>query len=371
MSRRSWIILVFIVVAVFVATMAALGAGDKRQEWAKSGHANRALARAQATVERRGVIAAHCGRCHSEQGFLAWLPQLERGNTGMITKPDGSPADIPFLASLGLTRFSVRSQTCNTCHKPDYSIRVTKTTPVLPAGFRAIGVGLGAQCMICHNTRNGAITWNTNDPGRYTAPHTAAQADVIMGKNAFFVEPTATAISPHASFIGDSCVVCHIRFGKEGHTFMPRKDVCTKCHGPEMRAERVQDGIQTLLHEVEEAIGGRVMAAKDRIAVITDWDPKADKDAPNTRVDPAQIVSVDLVEIHGQSGLKFNRRGGGAWHAQMGNVRDEAGKPVFPTSDVIVRASWNFWLTEGDDSFGVHNPRWVRTVLLATLDALK
>lgn len=26
---------------------------------------------------------------------------------------------------------------------------------------------------------------------------------------------------------------------------------------------------------------------------------------------------------------------------------------------------------EGDDSFGVHNPRFARTVLLATLDALK
>ena len=371
MSRRNWIILGFVIVAVFFATVAALGAGDKRQEWAKSGHSNRALSRAQATVEGRGATAAHCGRCHSEQGFLAWLPQLEKGNSGMIVKPDGTPADIPYLASLGLTRFSVRPQTCATCHKPDYSIRVTKTTPVLPAGFRALGVGAGAQCMLCHNTRNGAITWNTNDPGRWTAPHTAAQADVIMAKNAFFVPPSDVNISPHASFIGDSCVTCHVRFGKEGHTFLPRTDVCTRCHGPEMRAERVQEGIKTLLHEVEAAIGGKVLAQKERIAVITGWDPKTDQDTPNLRIDPSQLVSVGLVEIHGQSGLTFNRRDGGAWHSQIGRVLDASGKPVFPTSDVIVRASWNFWLTEGDDSFGVHNPRWVRTVLLATLDALK
>jgi len=371
MSRRSWIILGFVSVAVFIATVAALGAGDKRQEWAKSGHNNRALSRAQATVEGRGVTAAHCGRCHSEQGYLAWLPQLEKGNPGLLARPDGSPADIPYLANLGLTRFSVRSQTCNTCHKPDFSIRVTQTTPVLPAGFRALGVGLGAQCMTCHNTRNGAITWNANDPGRYSAPHTSAQADVIMGKNAFFVQPADANISPHASFIGDSCVTCHLKFGKEGHTFLPRKDVCIKCHGPEMGAERVQKGIETLLHELEQAIGGRVLAVRDRIAVITDWNPKTDTDTPNARIDAAQIASIGLVEIHGQSALKFNRRDGGAWYSQISQVRDSAGRPVFPTSDVIVRASWNFWLIEGDDSFGVHNPRWARTVLLATIDALK
>jgi len=371
MRRRHWIIIGFILIAIFIAAVAALGAGDKRQEWAKSGHANRELSREEATVEKRGATAAHCGRCHSEQGFLAWLPQLNKGNPGLITKPDGSPADVPFLTNLGLTRFSVRPQTCATCHNPDYSIRVTQSTAVLPAGFRAIGVGAGAQCMTCHNTRNGAVTWNLEDPRRYTAPHTAAQADVIMGKNAFFVPPAEAPISPHASFVGDSCVTCHVRFGKEGHTFLPRTDVCIRCHGPEMRAQRVQDGIKTLLHEVEKAMEARILASRARIAFVRDWDPKTDAYTPNVSIDPAQITSVEFVEIHGQQGVKFNRRGGGVWHSQLSDIADAQKRPVFPTSDTLVRAGWNFWLIEGDDSFGVHNPRFARTVLLATLDALK
>jgi len=296
---------------------------------------------------------------------------LERGNPGLITRPDGSPADEAYLSSLGLNRFSVRPVTCTTCHQANFKLRVTATTPVLPAGFRAVGVGLGAQCMTCHNTRNGAITWNAPDPRRYTAPHTAAQADVLMGKNAFFVPPAEAPISPHATFIGDACVTCHVRFNKESHTFKAPATVCIRCHGADVTAARVKSSTETLLHEVEKAIAARVMAAKDRIAVIRNWDPQTDNYTDNFKVDPAQIVSVNLVEIHGQQGLKFNLRTGGAWYSELGSVADAAGKPVFATGDPIVRAGWNYFLIEGDDSFGVHNPRFARTVLLATLDALK
>jgi cytochrome c553 len=370
MDRRVRVLAVAVLILLTIAVVARAQA-DKRQQWASSGHANRELAREEATVESRGATAAHCGRCHSEQGFLAWLPQLEKGNSGLIAKPDGSPADVAYLSNLGLNRFSVRPVTCTTCHKPDFSLRITASTPVLPAGFRAIGVGLGAQCMTCHNTRNGAITWNAPDPRRYTAPHTAAQADVIMGKNAFFVPPAEAPISPHASFIGDACVTCHVRFNRESHTFKASTTVCTRCHGADMNAARVQGGIKTLLHEVEAAIGGRVLAARDRIAVIRNWDPQTDKYTDNFRFEAAQVTAVEPAEIHGQQGFKFTLRGGAAWHSQLGDVKDAAGRPVFATSDPIVRAGWNYFLIEGDDSFGVHNPRFARAVLLATLDALK
>ncbi len=354
-----------------LTTVAVKAQADMRTQWATSGHANREMARDEATVETRGASAAHCARCHAEQGYLAWLPQLEKGNSGLITKPDGSPADIPYLSNLGLNRFSVRPVTCTTCHNPDYTVRVTKSTPVLPSGFRAIGVGLGAQCMTFHNTRNGAITWNTNDPKRWTAPHTAAQADILMGKNAFFVQPSEANISPHGTFAGDACVTCHMRFSKESHTFKASKDVCIRCHGTDMTAQRVQGGIETLQHEVEQAIVAKVMAQKDRITAIRNWDPKTDKYTDNFKVNPAQIASVELVEIHGQEGLKFNLRNGGVWHSQLGDIADAGGKPVFPTSDVIVRAGWNYFLAHSDGSKGVHNPKFVRTMLLVTLDALK
>src|SRR3989304_3011369 len=124
MSRRVWV-LVGVLLAVLTITVVARGQADKRQQWASSKHANRELAREEATVEKRGETAAHCGRCHSEQGFLAWLPQLEKGNTGLITKPDGSPAHVAYLTNLGLTRFSVRPQTCAVCHRAGFKLRTT------------------------------------------------------------------------------------------------------------------------------------------------------------------------------------------------------------------------------------------------------
>jgi hypothetical protein len=88
-------------------------------------------------------------------------------------------------------------------------------------------------------------------------------------------------------------------------------------------------------------------------------------------VDGAQITEMHLTEIHGQIGLRFKNSAGREFYSQIGSVMDASGKPVIATGDVIIRAGWNFFLIEGDDSFGIHNPRFARTVLLATLEALK
>src|SRR4030067_245883 len=91
------------------------GPAATRAQGATPGHANRELAQLDATVETRQLTAAHCGRCHTEQGFLAWLPQLNAGNPGNILKPDGTAAGIRYLTNLGLTTYSVRPVTCNAC----------------------------------------------------------------------------------------------------------------------------------------------------------------------------------------------------------------------------------------------------------------
>ncbi|OFX27805.1 MAG: hypothetical protein A2Z07_06895 [Armatimonadetes bacterium RBG_16_67_12] len=367
-----WIVALALALMLGAGVVAAKAQADQRAQWAKSKHANRLRPTLEATADgRRGLTAAHCGRCHSEQGFLAWLPQMQKGNSGLIARPDGSPADIQYLVSLGLSRFSVRPQTCTTCHQADYQLRQAGTTPLLPAGFRAIGVGLGAQCMLCHNSRNGAIVWNQEDPRRYTAPHTASQADVIMGKNVFFVDYGNNFISPHATFIGDSCVACHFRMSKAPHTFKVEVTVCSRCHGPDMTASRVQGPTKTLIHELEAALGAKILASKDRIRSLRAWDAKVYAFTETVTLDPATITSLHLIEVAGQQGVEFTLSGGRKIQTQIGELRDAAGRPTFATSDPIVRAGWNFWLVEGDDSWGVHNPRFVRQGVLNSLDALK
>ena len=367
-----WAVMLAIVLLFGTGVATVRAQADQRAQWAKSKHANRLRPTLEATADgRRGLTAAHCGRCHAEQGFLAWLPQMQKGNPGLIARPDGSPADIQYLVGLGLSRFSVRPQTCATCHQADYSLRQAGTAPLLPAGFRAIGVGSGAQCMLCHNSRNGAIVWNQEDPRRYTAPHTASQADVIMGKNAFFVDYGNNFVSPHASFVGDSCVTCHVKMSKAPHTFKAEVTVCSRCHGPEMNAARVQNPTKTLIHELEAAIEAKIMASRDRIRSFRAWDARVYAFIETVTLDPAAITSLALVEVAGQQGVEFTLSGGRKIQTQLGELRDAAGRPTFATSDPIVRAGWNFWLVEGDGSWGVHNPRFVRQVVLNSLDALR
>jgi len=367
-----WTVVLSMVILLGVGVVAARAQADQRAQWAKSKHANRLRPSLEATADgRRGVLAAHCGRCHAEQGYLAWLPQLQRGNPGLITKPDGAAADVPFLVSLGLSRRAVQPVTCATCHQPDFKLRQVGQTPLLPAGFRAIGVGLGAQCMTCHNSRNGAIVWNAPDPGRYTAPHTASQADVIMGKNVFYVDYGSNFISPHATFIGDSCVTCHVRMSKEPHTFKADPNACSRCHGPDMTASRVQNGARTLIHELEAAIEARIMANRSRIHTVRVWNPTVYAYVDTVTVDPATITKVELAEIAGQQGVTLHLSTGRRISTQIGELRDGQGRPSFATSDPVIKAGWNFWLLEGDGSWGVHNPRFVRQVVNATLDALR
>lgn len=146
-----------------------------QREWEQSAHNNGVMGAktlSVATVEARGDAAAHCARCHSEQGFVAWLDQLKKGNPGNLVGPDGKPATVEYLKGLGLTKDQVKPITCQTCHDEDGDLRLVHDTPMLPSGFRAVGVGSGALCMACHNTRNGRITWDAQDAGRYTSPTT-------------------------------------------------------------------------------------------------------------------------------------------------------------------------------------------------------
>jgi hypothetical protein len=343
------------------------------EEWEKSKHNNRATTLVHATVEARSAGAAHCARCHSEQGFRAWLPQLLAGNPGPIAKPDGSAADVPFLTGLELTREKAQPITCTACHGEGFALRVQNTTPLLPAGFAATAVGKGALCMTCHNTRNGRITWNTEDPKRYTAPHASAQTDVIMGKNAFFLDDTGERASAHGVFVRDSCVSCHMTLTKAPHSFRAAENNCANCHGPVVTKEFVQQPITELHKRLKAAIEKRVLAVKEKITTVRAYDPAKATYTPNVAVDGKQITGIDITSVGGQITFILKMADGKEIYSQLGDIKDAPGDPgkvVFATADPIVRAAWNYILIKYDRSMGVHNPTFTREMLLATLRAL-
>lgn len=362
-------LLVLVLCFVFVGFAASQ---TPSADWPKSKHANKELAVHEATWEGRKEAAAHCGRCHSEQGFKAWVPQLLKGDPSFFKKPDGSKADEAYIKSLGLTKDQVRPITCAVCHSQAPTLRIKDNIPMLPNGLAIRAVGKGALCMACHNTRNGRMAWDTSDPKNYLQPHDAAQTDVILGKNVFFYNDTGDTASPHAVSTGDSCVSCHKQLSKGGHVFKPVG--CTACHGQKMKEAFVQTGTVELLKQLAAAIEKKILPVKEKVACVTSWDPKTDKDTPNTAIDGKQIKSVEIPPgIHGQISLKFILQDGKAVYSQMGNIKDacgDQGKPVFATSDPIVRALWNYLLFVYDSSKGVHNPRFTRNVLIATINEM-
>ncbi|HXK33505.1 MAG TPA: multiheme c-type cytochrome, partial [Dehalococcoidia bacterium] len=243
----------------------AMSHHDRGMLWRKSAHANDELAIDEGT-------SAHCGRCHGTQGFVAWVKQMRtRGDSGNIKKPDGSAADTAYLESIGMKASTVTAPSCQACHEPHTTeLRIEENTiGALPAGFEARDVGKGALCMTCHNTRNG-LRDDAHPPTSYSAPHRPSQADMLMGKNAFFL--SGYNISKHAA-IKDTCVTCHVALkpnpanvgvasiAHTNHTFKATLDICASCHSDMVTGAATKAAVEQGLADVH-ALAATKLAAK-------------------------------------------------------------------------------------------------------------
>lgn len=382
------------------------------QQWQDSGHSNYSLALDEATVENRGATAGHCGRCHSAQGFLEWIDQ---GDLTKVIQGANGNATVPELTALGLTENTVHPQTCTTCHDPhaegttsgkpnNATVRIMDNTSLLPAGFAALGVGRGAICITCHNTRNGAHNDEVGKPTNYTAPHTPAQGDVLMGQNAYFV-PIGVR-SPH-SFIKDTCTTCHMEltpppaefsFSGAGtnHTFTPSLTICVQCHGVfdgGTLQESAELEIKALAATMSKYLLAKITAAGT--IFIQDYTPHTlngvtyDLKSGKVQVAASNVDAVvEPTEPHGQQGFVVKFKSlvnftysppGQTSHTlsltqaavQLGDFTTDGTTKVIPADNVLVRAGWNYFLIHGDNSKGVHNPSFTFGSLSAAKAALE
>lgn len=365
------------------------------EQWKLSdtGHANFDLAR-EMTADSTHLTG--CAGCHTAQGSLALQKQLVNGNP------------LQYLPStFSVTADKVQPQTCAVCHDPhnvgtesdDANFtpeQVTNNglprlsllmkakglnpgdTPKLPAGFRATGVGDGGQCIICHNTRNGGVgttaddgttTGNSylhedNDPKfgaltSYSAPHSGAQGDVLMGHNAYFLGSSGEDASNYRgnhSKIVDTCVTCHMEKTPPpyawtendhgtNHTFKADIAICNDCHGIDVGlGARLQMDTETQLGEVFTAINNVIISQatgtyKSNIATAS--------------YNPGYAVTGNLTFKDGTPAAN---------NVPMANVVSlgtQAGQ-------TLAKAIWNYNLIVNDSSLGVHNPAFIENVLGTT-----
>ncbi|MFH1140631.1 MAG: carboxypeptidase-like regulatory domain-containing protein [Chloroflexota bacterium] len=364
-------------------------------QWKESLHGSYAAA-----IPR--ITSASCARCHTGQGFMAWLKQgdLTKSLLGADGKTTATAAE---LTALGLTADTVQPVTCTVCHDGDPTVaklRIEGDTAMLPAGFKATAVGDGALCITCHNTRNLAHN-NFNAPTAYSAPHQAAQGDVLMGENAYFVSESQR--SAH-SYIKDTCAYCHMvaspppaessYLGGTNHGFEASTAICSQCHSATLDATALQAGIEAKLLKLGEKMGAYLLSKMSAQVHIKDYTPHTyqsksyDVKSNDMTVDKANIVAVESVEPHGQQGfiLKFKTPvtftyapTGEAVHTvslaeaevQLGDFTTDGTAKLVAFTDPLVKAGWNYFLIHGDASEGIHNPAFVNAVLDASIAALK
>jgi hypothetical protein len=399
---------------------------DKFNLWAQSKHADYTLTD-EAIVELRGPTAAHCGRCHSAQGFGTYVDQQQAGNAGTIVRPasltapatctpvpqpngdldpacpctptapattcTGDPAFYTYLAGLGLKRASVERQTCQTCHDPhSTTLRVSGDTGPLANGDSYYGAGTGAICMVCHNSRNGAKGQFAPVPASIGGPHAANQEDVFAGVNAYFVT-SAYNVSPHAA-IADTCAGCHVKkipasvtTTNDNHTFMADETICSQCHATgvdlvalegEFRAART-DVLNGILALVNTALG----ATPSYTVLPENLGTGA---TATTAITLTQLpTALELATQHGQPVFVFTLATAVADPFNAGgttttivtkpvNILNGGTTAIIAANALIAKADWNLLLVSGQAgnvaSNVAHNRPFVFNVLSATKAAL-
>ncbi len=275
---------------------------SQNDQWKQSLHANLQVA------INEGVGSPNCSRCHSAQGFAEYSQELlagcvAAGSANCQLTSDGNPpndagTNVPdgaTYARLGLTTTAVASQTCAGCHDPHdvagnpYQLRVFDTVPkTLMNGLAISGVGGGAVCMVCHNSRpsysevddfsiaaNGLTASST-----LITPHNGTQTDVLYGANAYFMT-TRLNPSPHLA-VTDTCAGCHETIPNaaekdagqtSNHSFIADLSICSSCHAPTTDGTVIQGQVASLMEQLDQGIFkalGTLLAAGPYVTTVRD-----------------------------------------------------------------------------------------------------
>jgi formate-dependent nitrite reductase cytochrome c552 subunit len=351
------------------------------QQWQLSGHANYELAIDESE-------SGSCSPCHTANGFLAWLPVL------LDDDPDTDPlagVDVTWTAD------EAHPQTCVACHDPhsigtttgvetDATVRINGDTPPLVAGFQVFGAGKGAICMTCHNSRRGLRNESTyeetaaaGDAAR--APHGSAQTDVLMGQNAYLVN---TGIRGSHSLVKDTCVECHMdrtpppdllayNQGGTNHTFFASDAICANCH-EEVEAHSVEEAFEASSEELQTLIEDALLQL---IADLTEAGNTIDLAGEATITEASQVSDIEFGESSGRQAVTITLPDGviyGPFRMNDVGVLDGTGVALGELYDFaderLIKAGWNWNLTNNDGSKGIHNPPFVFEALDAAIDAL-
>jgi hypothetical protein len=306
---------------------------EKYPQWLQSGHAvskflyTSSWAQTPSSPDFGTNDLNNCIRCHDARGYVNF--SYVRGTN-----------------TTGWTLAQTENITCGACHDPhgNSNYRDLRNRPAnsdtLGNGYHYLG-GNGKVCMDCHKARQNAATYVlTRVTSSHWGPHAGPQADVLNGKNAAtFNGPYITGSHKN---ISDACVTCHMAptadsgtssYGKVGeHTFKMRDTInnfdnvngCLGCHPGVTK-------FSDFMAPEDYAGLGHLDTWQNQMAGCIENLAKA---LPHTGVDSVswQLIAADSNNV---------------------NLR---------------KAYWNYQLIKNDRSLGLHNPFFVVSVLLASIN---
>jgi hypothetical protein len=214
-------------------------------------------------------------------------------------------------------------QNCRTCHQihttftgEDFTLETTEPVTFFATNLEGTyDSGDGNLCANCHQPRRTladypAVDGVINVNSSHFGPHHGVEAVIFLGLGSN-IEGNPGG---HYLVVEDGCVTCHLG-PDDNHTFEPQLAVCQGCHGKidDFNINETQTEIKKLLEEIEVILEVKGM------------------------IEPGSVHTTII-----------------------GN---------FPEEDV--KAMWNYLLVHEDQSHGVHNPRYTKSILEVALETLQ
>ncbi len=277
---------------------------------------------------------ADCTMCHDQQGFLDFI------GTGEIEPPYSTVSAIH----------------CFTCHAPhargDMTVRAGGPFTLLDG--TVFDHGDANLCANCHHVRTplaSAVpnTETVSISGRF-GPHHGPQADILQGTHLFEDFPGYVKVSStHATGPREACIGCHMGnpqahdgYNIGGHSF-------------NMRFEAHDGSEYTLVGQCNnELCHGNTetdppLSTFDTPGTFSDFDGDGE-------VEGAQSEYDDLADSLGV--LLASIRASGNQFKSVTITRRQAG------------AAWNWVSYQEDRSHGIHNPKYIESILKASIEYL-